>query len=346
MLGSDPISVEVLALIPARAGSKSIPDKNIAPLWGAPLMAHSISHALEAKHISRVIVSTDSDDYAALARSFGAEVPFLRPAEFADDHATDVVVFEHALSWLDEHEGFRPDLIVHLRPTCPVRDVRDIDTMIETMASSPELSSLRSVSPARETPYKMWTLSDGRLTPLLRLEGVDEPYNQPRQILPPVYVQNAAIDVTRWATVMELGSMTGEVIGGYEISGFVDIDTRDQLAELDQAWPDAARTTEPKTYCVDIDGVIAHLEPDNDYARSSPRHDVIARVNALYHAGHRVVLFTARGSATGIDWQAVTEQQMSAWGVKYHELRFGKPAADYYIDDRNYSLNRLLLEEP
>ncbi len=92
------------------------------------------------------------------------------------------------------------------------------------------------------------------------------------------------------------------------------------------------------TFVVDIDGVIASLTPDNDYAKATPQSATITAINRLYDAGHRIVLFTARGSATGIDWSEVTRGQMDSWGVRYHDLRFGKPAADFYIDDRMLSV--------
>jgi len=115
-------SPTALALIPARSGSKSLPHKNVREFAGKPLLAHSIDHALAARTIGRVIVSTDSEHYAAIAREYGAETPFLRPAELATDHATDLVVFQHALAWLREHEDWEPDIVVHLRPTYPRRD--------------------------------------------------------------------------------------------------------------------------------------------------------------------------------------------------------------------------------
>src|SRR6516164_8690846 len=113
--------MKVLALIPARRGSNSLPHKNIRAVGGKPLLAWSVDHALAAKKVTRTIVSTDSPDYAAIARQFGAEAPFLRPEEIAGDLSTDLEVFEHALKWLEVHEGYQPQICVHLRPTHPVR---------------------------------------------------------------------------------------------------------------------------------------------------------------------------------------------------------------------------------
>src|SRR4249919_39335 len=111
----------ILALIPARGGSKSIPRKNLLPIAGKPLIAYSIEHALMSQHVTRTVVSTDDPEIASVARACGAEVPFMRPAEFAQDLSTDLEVFRHALTWLREHERYECGLVVHLRPTGPVR---------------------------------------------------------------------------------------------------------------------------------------------------------------------------------------------------------------------------------
>jgi CMP-N,N'-diacetyllegionaminic acid synthase len=121
---------QVLALIPARSGSKGIPDKNIATFGGKPMLAHSIEHALQAPSVTRTVVSTDSEVYANIARQWGAECPFLRPAEISGDLSTDLEAIQHALKWLDEHEGYRPQICVHLRPTYPRRRVEDIERCI------------------------------------------------------------------------------------------------------------------------------------------------------------------------------------------------------------------------
>jgi len=124
---------EILAIIPARSGSKSVKDKNIREINGKPMIAYSIEHAKASKLINRVIVSTDSEQYAAIAREYGAETPFIRPAEYAQDTSLDLEVFEHALSFLEEKEAYVPDMVVQLRPTYPIRYVEDIDKMITQM---------------------------------------------------------------------------------------------------------------------------------------------------------------------------------------------------------------------
>ena len=207
----------VLALIPARGGSKAIPRKNLLEILGKPLVAYSIGHALASRHITRTVVSTDDPEIAGVARAFGAEVPFIRPAEFARDLSPDVDAFRHALEWLQEREGYTCELVVHLRPTGPVRRVELIDRAIETILARPDADSLRSVSPPTETPYKMWRIVDGLLEPILNLPGVVEPYCQPRQSLPEVFWQNGYVDIVRPRVVLNEGTMCGRTILPYVI---------------------------------------------------------------------------------------------------------------------------------
>ena len=153
--------MEILALIPARSGSKSIKDKNIRMIAGKPMLVYSVEHALSSKLVTRVILSTDSEEYARIGREAGAETPFLRPAEFAADDSLDIDVFEHALEWLKEHEGYEPDIVVHLRPTFPTRDPADIDKMVELLLDHPEADCVRSLAEAKDTPFKMWFVDTG-----------------------------------------------------------------------------------------------------------------------------------------------------------------------------------------
>jgi CMP-N-acetylneuraminic acid synthetase len=150
----------VCALIPARSGSKTITDKNIRIMNGKPMIAYSILDALASNLIDKTVVSTDSEKYAKIAREYGAEVPFLRPAEISGDKTLDIEVFQHFLAWIRGAGYEPPDLLVHLRPTHPIRNVSDIDKMISIMLDNPRLDAIRSVAPAREVPYKMWLFND------------------------------------------------------------------------------------------------------------------------------------------------------------------------------------------
>lgn len=231
-----PESGPILALIPARGGSKSIPRKNLREIAGKPMIAHSIAHGQASSLINRLIVTTDDPEIANVARSFGAEVPFLRPTEFAQDLSTDYEFVRHALEWLRDHENYRPELVVQLRPTTPAREVRLIDRAIAAMRARPEADLLRAVAAACFTPYKMWRIGpDGYLDPLLALAGVAEPYNQPRQVLPEVVQQDGFIDIVRPRTIFEQNSITGRRILPFFIDReSIDIDDEHELVEADQ----------------------------------------------------------------------------------------------------------------
>jgi YrbI family 3-deoxy-D-manno-octulosonate 8-phosphate phosphatase len=220
--------MHILALIPARGGSKSIPHKNIRPLAGVPLIAYSIAAALQSKSVTRTIVSTDDEDIARIARQFGAEVPFLRPAEFAQDNTLDYPVFTHALSWLNDHEDYQPDILVQLRPTSPLRPPGCVDQAIQILLDHPDADSVRGVIPSGQNPFKMWQItSQGSMTPLLSVPGIPEPFNAPRQSLPPTYWQTGHIDAIQLSTITQKGSLSGNMIYPLEIDPryAVDIDT-------------------------------------------------------------------------------------------------------------------------
>ena len=220
--------MQILALIPARGGSKSIPHKNIRLLAGFPLIAYSIAAARQSKLVSRIIVSTDDDEIASIARGFGAETPFLRPPEFAQDNSLDLPVFIHALNWLQEHEHYQPEILVQLRPTSPLRPPDCVDQAIQILQNYPDADSVRGVIPSGQNPFKMWRLTDqGRMTPLLSLSGLTEPFNAPRQALPQTYWQTGHIDAIRLSTILQKGSLSGDVIYPLHIDPryAVDIDT-------------------------------------------------------------------------------------------------------------------------
>jgi CMP-N,N'-diacetyllegionaminic acid synthase len=211
-----PQSPNILALIPSNQESKSISNKTGQLFAGKPLLAYSIEQAFASRLVTRVIVSTDSQQDRQLAESLGAEVPFLRTAEISGDFITDLEIFQHALTWLHVHEDYIPEIIVHLRPTSPFRDVADIDAMITQLLINPRFDSVRAVCAAPHTPYQMWSLQkDGSLAPLLQLEGITEPFNQPLPMLPQVYLQTGTIDVTRYTTIVYQHSMTGQCVGAY-----------------------------------------------------------------------------------------------------------------------------------
>jgi CMP-N,N'-diacetyllegionaminic acid synthase len=203
-----------LGVIPARGGSKSVPRKNLHPLCGRPLIAWTIGPSLRAKRLDRVIVSTDDPEIAGVARSLGAEVPFLRPPELAADDTPDLPVFQHALAALRERDGYVPDAIVHLRPTQPMRTAGEIDAVVAQWAAS-GADCVKSIRPVAEHPFKMYRVAGERLEPYLdtaerRRRGPDVP----RQSLEPVYLSAGVVDVIRRETI-EAGSTEGPVVVPY-----------------------------------------------------------------------------------------------------------------------------------
>jgi len=220
---------EVLALIPARGGSKSIPRKNIRPFAGHPLIAYSIAAGRAASTVTRVIVSTDDEQIAEISRQYGAETPFLRPEEFSQDHTPDLPVFQHALRWLAEHEGYQPEIVVQLRPTSPLRRVAHIDQAVVRLLEHPQADAVRTVCVPFQNPFKMWRIApDGFMFPLMQTEH-PEPYNLPRQELPEVYWQTGYVDAAWADTILGKNSMTGERILPLVIepSEWIDIDSPD-----------------------------------------------------------------------------------------------------------------------
>ena len=224
----------VLALIPARGGSKSIPRKNLLLLQGIPLLAYSIQAARESKRRPRILVSTEDDEIAKCAETWGAEVPFRRPMELAQDDTLDLPVFLHALDWLEAAEGYRPDIVVQLRPTSPLRPPDLVDRAVEILEAKADADSVRAVIPAGQNPFKMWRMTpSGTLTPLFD-SGIFEAFNQPRQALPPAYWQTGHIDVARLRTLREKASMTGDVIYPVLLDPryAIDLDTPDDWTRL------------------------------------------------------------------------------------------------------------------
>jgi YrbI family 3-deoxy-D-manno-octulosonate 8-phosphate phosphatase len=263
---------EVLALIPARGGSKGIPRKNIRAFVGQPLIAYSIAAGLQANTVTRVVVTTDDEEIAEVARGCGAQTPFLRPAELAQDRTTDLPVFQHALRWLAEHENYHPQAVVHLRPTTPIRPPDLVDRSVALLLAHPEADSVRGITPAHQNPFKMW-LMDGEnqpIRPVATVPGLEEPYNSPRQILPTAYTHTGLIDTIRPATILELNSMSGRTIlpilfdPGYDS----DLDTPQDWKEAEKrvlhdrpsmVWPGNPPRRMPEAIrllVLDFDGVL------------------------------------------------------------------------------------------
>lgn len=214
-----------LALIPARSGSKRISGKNIRDLKGHPLIAYAISAALESGVFKRVIVSTDSQEIAAIARRYGAEVPFLRPAEYAQDGSPDIEWILHLLGAL-RNNGETADCFSILRPTSPFRLASTIRRAWGAFVSDGLADSLRAVEKCREHPAKMWRIHGARMSPVLSnpVPGAVPWHSSPYQTLPEIYVQNASLEISNVSNVFDAGSIAGENIMPFITSGYEGFD--------------------------------------------------------------------------------------------------------------------------
>jgi len=230
------MSKRMVALIPARAGSKRVADKNIYRLSDHPLIAYTISAALDSKIFDAVIVSTDSEEYAKIAKYYGAEVPFLRPKEFASDTSPDIEWVNYTLETLmGSHREF--DYFSILRPTSPLRTAETIKRAYREFLASQPVDSLRAVEPCTQHPAKMWSIVDNRLIPIMRRKdaGVDW-FSSPTQSLPEVWAQNASLEIAHVHCVRDFHSISGSEIVPFmtEFPEGLDVNRPDDLLHLEK----------------------------------------------------------------------------------------------------------------
>jgi N-acylneuraminate cytidylyltransferase len=327
---------EILALIPARGGSKGIPRKNIRTFAGYPLIAWSIAAAKQAFCVTRLIVSTDDEEIAAVAREYGAETPFLRPSEFAQDNTTDLPVFEHALAWHAENEGYQPEIIIQLRPTSPIRPRDCVDHAAKILLEHEDADCVRGVVPAGQNPHKMWRFAgQGQpMSPLLEVEGIAEPYNAPRQMLPPVHWQTGHIDAIRVSTIKQKKSLTGDVIYPLVIDPryTVDIDNLSDWAKyealvhsgLEIVSPGRKRRPMPERIDLvicDFDGVITDnrvwVDQDGRETVAAFRSDSV-RIRELRAAGIEVIILSSEVNRV-VEARAKKMGVEAIHGVALHE---------------------------
>ncbi len=222
------INPKVLAVVGARSGSKSIPHKNIKPLLGKPLLAWVIEAAKKSKYVTKVILSTDSPEYAEIGRRYGAEIPFMRPAELAKDSVPDFDYLYHAATWMSESAGFKADIILRLPPTTPLCKTESIDACIKLLIDNPEADSSRTITAASKHPYKLWRTEGKYLKPFLSEEytGLKDAHNMPRQSFPAAF-SHVDVIALRWNTLVNQKAMAGEKILFHQIPKLdaVDIDT-------------------------------------------------------------------------------------------------------------------------
>lgn len=216
-------------LIPARAGSKGIKNKNITLINGIPLIAYSIHIAKMCNLVRNVYVSTDCEKIAKIARNYGALTPFIRPKCFAEDNSTDLEVFKHFFDSLDKSGSTLTEEILHLRPTTPFREVDIIDLAIKKFKDSNEFTSLRSAHVSNYCPFKWFELEGKLFYPIIKNQNNDEIQNKPRQNFPLVYIPNGYVDIVKKSIFRE-----GKIFHGNKIMAFItksvpDIDLSSDL---------------------------------------------------------------------------------------------------------------------
>lgn len=220
--------LKVLGIVGARSGSKAIPHKNIKLLLGKPLLAWIIEAAKASKYVTRLIISTDSPEYAEIAKKYGAQAPFIRPAELAADSVPDFDFLYHAATWLRDNERWQADIILRLPPTTPLCRPEHIDGCVKLLMEDMSADSSRTITPASKHPYKLWRINGNYIEPFLSEEftGLKDAHNLPRQSFPPAY-QHVDVIALRWKTLVEDKSMAGQKIRYHLISktDAIDIDS-------------------------------------------------------------------------------------------------------------------------
>jgi len=221
------VTPSTVALVPARSGSERVPGKNVRPLAGHPLLAYAIESALQSGVFERVVCSTDSEEIADVARWYGADVPFLRPAEYATSTSPDIEWLAFTLERLEQ--GY--ELFAIVRATNPFRGPAAIRRGLEQLLATPEADSLRAVELVKQHPGKMWLLAeDGRtMRPLLDQASLDVAWHAGQyQALPPVYVQSSALEIARSRVVAETGTREGRVVAPFFTDGYESLNVDDE----------------------------------------------------------------------------------------------------------------------
>ncbi len=227
--------MEILGIIPARGGSKTLPRKNLYPLGGKPLIKYTFDAAKRSKYLSRIILTSDDEEIALLGRQNGIEVPFIRPADLARDDTPTLPVIQHAVDYLEKTEGYSPGILVILQPTSPLRKSRHIDEAVELLINTGASSVVSVVEvPHQYNPVSLMRVKDGRLVPFLEGEGTRILRKQDK---PKVYARNgAAVYVVRRETLIKQNSLFGRdcrpLVMSYEESVDIDSVFDLQIAEM------------------------------------------------------------------------------------------------------------------
>jgi CMP-N-acetylneuraminic acid synthetase len=223
----------IIGIIPARGGSKGVPKKNIKEIGGFPMIAYSVIAGQLVENMERCIVSTDSQEIADIAKNYGADIPFLRPSEFATDSSNDIEFIKHAIDWFEKNEGYIPEYWVLLRPTTPLREPKIIKNAIDEIIRHPEATSLISIHEFAETPGKMFGMQDGFLHGLCPMDPRPEYFTLPRQEFAPTYFGNGYVDIIKSSTVIDHNSCFGSRILGFETPDTGEIDIPEDFKRVE-----------------------------------------------------------------------------------------------------------------
>lgn len=325
-----------IAFIPVRGGSKSIPLKNIKIFAGKPLVYWCAKAANDAKSIDKVVIATDNEEIKNTVLKFNLPKIniFDRCAENATDNASTESVM---LEYIHTKNNLRSnDKIFLIQATSPLLSSITIDDMWSQFLQSGKDSALSAVRNKRF----FWT-SDG--VPM----NYDYKARPRRQDFSGLLMENGAVYINSVKNIMNNKCRLSGTIFIYEMPEYMglEIDEPDDwlILEIIKKRQQLKKTPHNKVFCIDIDGVLGRYADIKDmnqsYINNKPNQDIIAVCNHLYDSGNSIIVYTARGSGSGIDWSKETEKQLKDWGLKYHELHFGKPPATYYIDDKMLDLN-------
>jgi CMP-N,N'-diacetyllegionaminic acid synthase len=218
-----------IALIPARAGSKRIPSKNLRILNGEPLICYTIRSALKSNIFSEVIVSTDSQEIGNIAKAYGAKVPLLRPSRYATDTSSDIEWVQHALSTMVENPLELIETVAILRPTSPLRSSNSILNALDLLKGNQWADSVRAMEVTHKHPGKMWVLDkDNKARPYLdQIVGRIPTYNSPTQTLQKLWIQNASLEIVKLKALVQTNSISGNTVLGFEMPNFEGFDLND-----------------------------------------------------------------------------------------------------------------------
>jgi N-acylneuraminate cytidylyltransferase len=326
-----------MAFIPVRGGSRSIPLKNIKIINGQPLLYWTTKAANDSANIDKVVIATDSDDIKRVALNFGLSKisVYNRRMENATDTASTESVM---LEYIGAEKPAVSDNLILIQATSPLLSTKMIDDMFAGWRKSGADSALSCV----RTKRFYWN-EDG--TPI----NYDFRARPRRQEFPGWLMENGACYINSVENVLRDKCRLSGRVYVHEMPGetAVEIDEPSDWIVVEKLLRAANPSSVPtgKTFCFDIDGVLGEKadakDLGGDYTKNTPNREIIALCNKIHDAGNKIVLHTARGSGTGTNWRAATEKQLADWGVKYHALHFGKPAADFYIDDKAITLDRL-----